>query len=73
MRAGANVSSTPISHLGWVLFDPGLEDPSNHFGACGDIGLVASECIYRLDHLPPQSQGKGFGIFFWGCHSFLPF
>ena len=53
MRAGANVSSTPISHLGWVLLDPGLEDPANHFGACGDIGLVASECIYRLDHLPP--------------------
>lgn len=73
MRELPKVSFTPTSHLGWVLLDPGLEDAPNHFRACGNIGLVASECVYSLDHLPAQSQGKGFCIFFRGCHSILPF
>lgn len=69
----AKVGFMPTSHLRRVLFDPGLEDPSNHFRACGNIGLVAPECVDRLDQLPAQSQGEGFCIFLRGCHSILPF
>lgn len=73
MRELPKVRSTTISHLGWMLVDPGLEDPSNHFRAGGNIGLVASQSVDRLDHLPPKSQGKGFCIFFGGRHKILPF
>ena len=73
MRELPKVSFTPTSHLGWVLLDPGLEDAPNHFRACGNIGLVAPECVDRLDQLPAQSQGEGFCIFLRGRHSILPF
>lgn len=68
-----NVEPTPTSHLGWVLLDPGLEDAPDHLRAGGNIGLVAPERVDRLDHLPAQSKGEGFCIFFGGRHRILPF